>query len=43
MPCEESFLLLKDPPLNLEGDFDEFDDYVDEDAFSTDEEDSEEE
>ena len=31
------------PPPNLEGDFDELDDYVDEDAFSTDEEDFEEE
>ena len=31
------------PPLNLEGDSDELDDYVDEDAFSTDKEDSEEE
>ena len=31
------------PPPNLEGDSDELDDYVDEDAFSTDEEDSEEE
>ena len=31
------------PPPNLEGNFDELDDYVDEDAFSTDEEDYEEE
>ena len=31
------------PPPNLEGDSDELDDYVDEDAFSTDEEDSKEE
>ena len=30
-------------PPNLEGDSDELDDYVDEDAFSTNEEDSEEE
>ena len=34
---------IEGPPLYLEGDFDEFDDYVDEDAFSIDEEDSEEE
>ena len=34
---------IEGPPPNLERDSDELDDYVDEDAFSTDKEDSEEE
>ena len=34
---------IEGPPLNLEGDSDEFDDYVDKDVFLIDEEDSEEE
>ena len=34
--------VVEEPPLDLEGDSGELDDYVDEDAFSTDEEDSEE-
>ena len=35
--------VVEGPPPNLEGDFDELDDYMDEDAFSIDEVDSEEE
>ena len=34
---------VEEPPPDLEGDSDELDDYMDEDAFSTDEEDSKEE
>ena len=36
-------VVVDDPPLDLEGDYDELDDYVDEDVFSSDEEEGDEE
>ena len=36
-------VVIDDPPLDLEGDSDELDDYVDEDAFSSDGEEADEE